>query len=248
MLAHERSLRFGLKCPNPDLASPGPNRSDANVARIQSSMTERLSPAPAHSFSLDVRRSDRGAILARPLDIRCVGNVSPLHGMAEIVEHLRQRRSSPSRQSRRDGWARCRAAVSWLAPSGDALRFRCSAGHARKEALRLPRYLRSTRKQQCDPTARTLWLCPLWLTVIAPTRRTGCGQIRAAFTAFTTVSCPGVRPLGAGRESDGRGAMPFCASKAISLRGCSLYAPFLLTMAPTALAMSASDLPSTHPL
>src|SRR5262245_21012959 len=58
-----------------------------------------------------------------------------------------------------------------------------------------------------------------------------------------------VRPSGAGRESDDscRDTIPFCASKAISLRRCSLYAAFLLTMVPTAVAMSASDLPSTHP-
>jgi tetratricopeptide (TPR) repeat protein len=39
-------------------------------------MTERRSPAPAHSFRLDVRRPDRdrNAILARPLDIRFVGD------------------------------------------------------------------------------------------------------------------------------------------------------------------------------
>src|SRR5262245_6204468 len=58
-----------------------------------------------------------------------------------------------------------------------------------------------------------------------------------------------VRPSGAGRESDDgcRDAIPFCASKAISLRRCSLYAAFLLTIVPTAVAMSASDFLSTHP-
>src|SRR5258708_3330970 len=58
-----------------------------------------------------------------------------------------------------------------------------------------------------------------------------------------------VRPSGAGRDSDDgcRDAIPFCASRAISLRRCSVYAAFPFTMLPTAVAMSASDLPRTHP-
>src|SRR5262245_65887252 len=52
-----------------------------------------------------------------------------------------------------------------------------------------------------------------------------------------------VRPSGAGRESDDgcRDAIPFCASKAISLRRCSLYAAFLLSMLAFALVVYESD-------
>jgi hypothetical protein len=105
-------------------------------------MTECPSPAPhirsALMFAAPDR--DRSAISRGQLTFALLAKLAPF--MAEIVEHLgNAAHPHAANADEMDGPDVARR-FHGQPPSGDALRFRCSAGHARREALGLAHHLR----------------------------------------------------------------------------------------------------------